>query len=66
MKHEANRAPWKCWPDTLLTKSPEALPGEERMSFLAGAGTSGYLGDPEKNSLKSASIAGRSDGKYLA
>ena len=39
----------------------------EEGHFLAGAGTSGYLGDLMKRNLpNSTGIAGLSDGKYLA
>ena len=34
LKHGANKAPWKCWPDTSLTGFPAALPGKYRMSLL--------------------------------
>ena len=50
-----------------LQSSQQPYRANKECHFLAGAGTSGYLGDHVKRNLpKSTGIAGMSDGKYLA
>ena len=50
-----------------LQSSQQPYQVSKKCHFLAGAGTSGYLGDlVKRNSPHSTGIAGLSDGKYLA
>ena len=59
--------PWTVGLVPCLQSSQQPHQVSKECHSLAGAGASGYFGDPRKRHLpKSTGIAGMSDGKYVA